>query len=787
MPEARLTFDAVFALALAAVLWLAVIAIAWRRRVSLPIASRWLAAAGLLLLVLASGSPHWRRAVAREVAVLVDLSPSTRSAAFRDRAVVERRVRDLLGATPFRIYGFAGGAAIAADHPWTEVSVPRTHLEPPAAEALLLFSDGRFDLPAASPPVYAAIDPTLQQAADGRIASLAWEGRGPVAHVEVATERQMFWNGTANAARPLTLSPGRSVQRQGRPAGSEAGAPGGVVTAGLAAGDLWPENDALAIVPPSPPRNQRWYVTRSTSAPEGYRSIAPGALPTDAADYLAASVIVLDNIPASSLTPGSLERIGQFVRDLGGGLVILGGDQAFAAGSYVGTPLDALSPLASAPPRPTTHWMLLTDGSGSMSSTAGETGPRTRWESATAALLRLLPAIPPDDPVDLGSFAGDVAWWTGRSPRSAREVATLAMPPAGVSAGGPTNLRPAIEQAARRHDPSLPGNLLLLSDADAEVGDVATLAQLLQSRKLRLHLLAVGNGRGLADLRRLVEQTSGTIVSQSDADRWADAAAELLRSASEKRLVPEPADVRFSGPLSSLPPRRVSPWNRTWLKPRAARLADTAGAATGEADGLPTALAAVWQAGEGKVAAIAFAATAGEQAALVDAVAASPRDPRFAIKVVAGSRLTIQVDAIAAAAPPEEQYLNDLPLVLELSFLGKGSSSARTVPIPQTAPGRYEVALDAPASPMVGTIRADNRAIEHIAIAGRYPREFDAIGIDRDKLRRMVDRFGGTVIEPNDPGPIDFRWPTQATPLAPWLAAAGALLIGAALLWWRWA
>ena len=105
--------------------------------------------------------------------------------------------------------------------------------------------------------------------------------------------------------------------------------------------------------------------------------MAPEALPTGAAAYLAPAVIVLDDVAADRLSPEQQGRLRQCVRDLGGGLVLLGGGHAFAAGGYPGSALESLSPLASTPPRPTTHWMLLADGSGSMGSAApaGAAGP----------------------------------------------------------------------------------------------------------------------------------------------------------------------------------------------------------------------------------------------------------------------------------------------------------------------------------------------------------------------------------------------------------------------------
>jgi hypothetical protein len=499
---------------------------------------------------------------------------------------------------------------------------------------------------------------------------------------------------------------------------------------------------------------------------------------------------VLDNVPADAVSLGARDRLTRYVRDLGGGLVIVGGDRAFAAGGYVGTPLDAVSPLAAAPPAPATRWVLLTDASGSMSADAGGgSGPpvgRSRFQVATAALVRLLPSLPPTDPVNVGSFAADVRWWATDTP--AGEARTLPLPPAGVAPGGPTNLRPAIEAAAGRSGPRLPTHLLVLSDADAEVGDVGPLIDRLTAQDVKLHLLAVGDGRGLEPLRTIVERTGGSIVRQADAARWGEAAADLLRSAADRHLRYEPARVTFAGRLSDLPARAVSPWNRTWLKPRAAALATaTSAEVTGggpgrnEAEGTVS-LAAEWQVGEGRVAAAAFAPKPAELAALTAGVARPPRDPRVAVTWSTAGALRVRVDAVDPAANSREPYLNGRTVTLDLSADG---ATTRTVSVPQTAPGRYEAELPAPDRPALATVRFDGQPVERFAVAGRYPPEFDAVGVDRENLRRLADQTGGDVIEPTDAKQIDFRWPRRAVPLTPWLASAGAALLLAALLWWR--
>ncbi|HEX8916345.1 MAG TPA: hypothetical protein VF796_28600, partial [Humisphaera sp.] len=115
MTDPPLTFAAPLPLAVALTLLVVAVGLGVVRRIRLPRPAAWLGIGGLLLLAAAAGSPAWRRPVAGEVAVMVDLSASTRTAAYRDRAALKQRVDALLGSTPHRVYLFAGGAPLADD------------------------------------------------------------------------------------------------------------------------------------------------------------------------------------------------------------------------------------------------------------------------------------------------------------------------------------------------------------------------------------------------------------------------------------------------------------------------------------------------------------------------------------------------------------------------------------------------------------------------------------------------------------------------------------------------
>lgn len=702
---------------------------------------------------------------------MVDLSPSTRTATYRDPAALRGRIGQLLGRSPHRVVYFASESATTTTAPpgptLPDLLADRTTFAPPAARAVLLFSDARFALPAFTPPTYIVVDAALDTVADASVEDL--EVRGDELAVTVEN---------AGPPRPLRIAGAGGSPADTAPTGAivltrpVASRPAEVV-AQLAAGDPWPENDRLVGVVPPSERVERWWVGQADPGP-GWRFFAPRALPGSEAAFLAPSVIVLDNVAATELSPAQQGRLRRYVDDLGGGLVILGGDRAFAAGGYAGSVLESLSPLASTPPEPTTHWLLLADSSGSMAGTVPGTGA-TRWRFAADAILGLLPALPPEDRVSVGGFAKELDWWV--QDRAARDVVALKLPPAGTTPRGPTELEASLQAIAASAEPTgLPKQLLLMTDGAAEIDDARSLAASLQQKDIRLHLLAIGDagGVGLPALRQITSDTGGTALVELDPRQWTAAVRRLMRSAAPDLFVREPLPVRFRIDLAALPPRSVSPWNRTWLKETAEALAE---ARTG---GGETVFPVARSTGDRRVLAAAFGATPAQAEPFVRLVERPPRDPRYQVTWDAGAALRVTVDARADGG----RYLNGERLSLRL--VGDAGATAPPVrPIPQAGPGRYELLIDAPRRPAVAEVLAGGRVIDRRAIAGRYAPEFEAIGNDRRAMDNLAARTGGRVIEPQDTRPIELPWPRREVPLTPALSALGALFIALGLIRWR--
>jgi len=68
-------------------------------------------------------------------------------------------------------------------------------------------------------------------------------------------------------------------------------------------------------------------------------------IPTDLAEYQPYSAVVLSNVPADLVPRPLQESLASYVRDMGGGLLMLGGSQSFGAGGWIGSPVEKVMPL----------------------------------------------------------------------------------------------------------------------------------------------------------------------------------------------------------------------------------------------------------------------------------------------------------------------------------------------------------------------------------------------------------------------------------------------------------
>jgi Ca-activated chloride channel family protein len=230
---------------------------------------------------------------------------------------------------------------------------------------------------------------------------------------------------------------------------------------------------------------------------------APEASALALAELSSYDLLILDNVPAFQLTHAKMENIETYVRDLGGGLLVVGGSQSYGAGGYFRTPLERILPVEMRPPArldlPHVALLFVIDKSGSMG--AGPEGG-TKLDLAKAAAITAADIMNPSDQV--GILAFDAAWdWTlpfrpvGKGEWINDKLAAL-------QSDGGTDMYKAMVEARR----AIAGkeaaikHVIVLSDGLTDKADFQALVQQLARGGVTVSTVSVGND---ADVKLMAE------------------------------------------------------------------------------------------------------------------------------------------------------------------------------------------------------------------------------------------------------------------------------------------
>jgi len=72
----------------------------------------------------------------------------------------------------------------------------------------------------------------------------------------------------------------------------------------------------------------------------------PGRMPVDLLPLQEYGAVILANVAADRFTEEQKQGLASYVRDIGGGLILTGGDQSFGAGGWIGSPVEEISPVS---------------------------------------------------------------------------------------------------------------------------------------------------------------------------------------------------------------------------------------------------------------------------------------------------------------------------------------------------------------------------------------------------------------------------------------------------------
>jgi Ca-activated chloride channel family protein len=502
---------------------------------------------------------------------------------------------------------------------------------------------------------------------------------------------------------------------------------------------------------------------------QGAKAIAggPEALPEDEAGYSDYAAVVLDDLPALSMTEAQQARLQDYVAG-GGGLLVVGGESSLGRGEYYATPLEDMLPVETDSRQrllfTRAKLLFVIDHSGSMSEQIGST---TKQMASMRGVAASIEELNPLDEVGIIGFDSAPTWVLPFTSASQKEkiIASLSH----LGEGGGTDLANAMEEALKGFGEPGPTkrHAIILTDGLTPDADFRDLSSKLVAAGASVSTIGIGEEVNESLLKSIADWCGGKYY-RATADKIPTIIdEETLRMTREliqegriaTRVASTSPVVEGLGP--SLPPLK----GYLLTKPKALATPLLEARAAGSNEGWDPLLAS-WRYGNGQAA--VFTSDSGERwlsawsgtgaynrlwgQILRSIERSSPDGSLRASATEEGGGARVVVEAVG----PDRRSLSALRLVGR----AEGSSGA-AFDLEETAPGRYEGYVPLPPGDgLVGLDVLDPVSGARASTwAWRSPgREASGLGPDEATLSLIASEAGGALLSYDRLAP-----PRQAT------------------------
>ena len=522
-------------------------------------------------------------------------------------------------------------------------------------------------------------------------------------------------------------------------------------------------------------------------------TVTPATLPAAVAPLSSYAGVVLVNVNAKDLSPRKMETLQSYVRDLGGGLVVVGGPQSYGVGGYYRTALEETLPvemqIQDQERFPAVSIALVIDRSGSMAAPEGGVAKIALASEAAVRVVELL-----NDFDEITVIPVDTAPREVVGPVSAANKAPVIAQLRRIGAGGGgINVRTGVEVAAD----ALIGSenpvrhIIVLADgSDAnEQGGVPALIEALVAEGVTVSMVAIGDGQHVPWLRQMAQLGGGRFHLTDQAANLPQIFTQETAAIQRSYLVEERFFPTLAAPspilsgIDAVPP--LYGYVATSPRPTAQVILETP---------LGDPLLAAWQYGLGRAVVWTSDATgrwAREWvrweafptfwAQAVRWTITQNRDSNVETEVhYSGERAILSVDARNDSG----RFLNEMEM--EASVVGP-DGEALAVTLRQVAPGRYRGAF-VPQTPGAYLLRiqgeetgaGESMVAQTTGWVLGYSPEYRRLEANRPLLEAMADLTGGRDLSAATPAAaFDHSLPAEPAtrPLWPWLSLLAVLLL----------
>lgn len=489
----------------------------------------------------------------------------------------------------------------------------------------------------------------------------------------------------------------------------------------------------------------------------------PRAIPTSVRELERYDFFILSDVSADQVSLGQMDAIERYVRDLGGGFIMAGGERAFGLGGWQGTRMERLLPVRMDAERrrdqPSLALALVIDRSGSMN------GPKIELaKEAAKATAELLSG---DDYIEVVGF-------DSRPERivrmqSARNRMRILRDIGRLSARGGTAIFPALDMAYQdlAVTRARVKHVILLTDGQAPESGITELTQVMRAEGITVSTVGLGADVNRALLQSVANLGGGRSYLTSDPHNVPRIFMRETSTVSRSSAVEEyfqPSVVQRADFLRGVP-IEGAPFLHGYV---ATRAKPTPAQVILQSD-LGEPILARWRVGLGwsmawtsdvknrwAVEWVRWRGFSQFWAQLVREHMRERRQQRLdMVAEVQGDEVRVVVDAVGG----DDQFMNGLDSTLRVEG-PMGSRRAREdetdaqlrrtreIPLRQTAPGRYEARfpLDSFGSfVLTADHRREDRAVAESAtqLANPYPAEYRTLEPDEALLASAAELTGG--------------------------------------------
>lgn len=536
------------------------------------------------------------------------------------------------------------------------------------------------------------------------------------------------------------------------------------------------------LVVSSDPASDRPLAEALSASQLEVRLVPLDGFPSTLAEMQSYDALFLSNIAAGDLGMDLMRLLAGAARDFGVGVVVLGGDQAFAAGGYRATPLEELLPVDME----LSSKKVLPKGALALVIHATEFPNGNQWARDIA--FAALQALGPQDEMGIVLWDGNSRWLFDLGPVGDRRAMGRAI--TGMNPGDMTHFQEPMEMAhaALRRSTANLKHMVVFSDGDPGAPS-AELLQAITGDRITVSTVMIGGHVEPGTMTEIAQRGRGRFYDVRSPGQlpqiFVKEAAVILKSA----IIEDPFQPQMATPSEIL--RGLGGAGFPTLRGYVATT-PKARAEIPLVSNQGDPILAQWQFGLGRT--VAFTSDARSRWAAdwlpwprfrqfwsqtaqwaLRKVDAAEFNSEVALSNGTGS---IQVEALDARGE-FRNFLNLQALVVD----PKGQR--QVVRLEQQAPGRYsgEFTGKEVGAYMINLLDLTNgvvRGQQALGASLNYSPEFDAADPDLGLLRRLAEAGAGRVLDPSNPADNPFLHDRHRThqprDLWWWLLATAILL-----------